>query len=60
MAHIDKEKCMPCGLCYGSYPDVFVQWADGKAEVVNNGNLTEEQQKTYDEVKPMCPVGAIE
>lgn len=60
MAHINKEKCIPCGLCFGSYPGVFKQWADGKAEVIDDGNLTDEQQKTYDEVKPMCPVSAIE
>lgn len=60
MAHIDKEKCIPCGLCFGSFSDVFFQWSDGKAEVINNGTLTEEQQKTYNEVKPMCPVNAIE
>ncbi len=60
MAHINKEKCIPCGLCFNSFSEVFKQWADGKAEVVNDGKLNEEQQKIYDEVKPMCPASAIE
>ncbi len=60
MASIDKTKCLPCGLCFSTHPEVFVLWKDGKAEVVNEGNLTPEQQAIYDEVKWQCPVWAIE
>ena len=60
MANIDKSKCLPCGLCFGTYSTVFKQWEDGKAEVINKGELTPDEQKIYDEAKPMCPVGAIE
>lgn len=60
MAHIDQSKCIPCGLCFDTQPTVFIQWKDNKAEVVNDGKLTDEQQKIYDDTKPMCPVGAIE
>ena len=32
---IDKEKCVMCGLCANSCPDVFKIGDDGKAEVIN-------------------------
>jgi len=60
MANIDKSKCISCGMCFGTYTTVFKQWDDGKAEVINKGELTNEEKEIYKEAQPMCPVGAIE
>lgn len=59
MAGIDKSKCISCGVCFGTYPTVFKQWSDDKAELVRD-ELTPEEQRIYDEAKPTCPMGAIE
>lgn len=65
MITVDKSRCMPCGLCFRSYDNVFVQGADGKAEVKaelkdkKDEELTQAEKDSYAAAKGTCPVEAI-
>ena len=52
---IDKNKCIGCGLCVGTCPDMFKLIDSGKAECVNqSGDKDCVEQAVSD-----CPAGAI-
>ncbi len=51
---IDKDACIGCGLCVGTYPEVFAFADDGKAEVVG-----EADDASLEDAIANCPVGAI-
>lgn len=57
---VNKEKCIGCGSCFATAPEIFAIDIDGKAKVT----LTEtEDQVLIDKAKmamDMCPNGAIE
>lgn len=52
---VNKEACIGCGLCVGSYPYTFAFDDEGKATVV--GELADAD---FDDAAGNCPVGAIE
>ncbi len=52
---VNKDACVGCGLCVGSYSDVFTFDADNKAEVV-----AECDESVAEEAIASCPAGAIE
>jgi len=51
---VDKKKCIGCGACVSSCPEVFEMNSDGKSQVKAQKNIPC-VQKAIDE----CPVGAI-
>lgn len=51
---VDKDLCVGCGLCVGSYAEVFAFDDENKAEVI--GELDE---ATAEEAIASCPAGAI-
>ncbi len=55
MVSINKEKCIGCGSCSATCPDVF-EIKDGKA-VVKAGADT--KKPCVKEAKEICPVDAI-
>ena len=56
---INKEKCLICGMCASSNPEVFTFNDDGFIEVDNN-KINEENKDEIINIKECCPVGAIE
>ena len=52
MVKVNKKKCIGCGGCVAMYPETF-ELKEGKASVKENTKAT-------DEMKSVCPVGAIE
>ncbi|MBN2884598.1 ferredoxin [Patescibacteria group bacterium] len=54
MIKVDKNKCVGCGMCSGMCPDVFIINADGKAEVLEQGN-----ESCAKDASESCPVNAI-
>ena len=51
---VNKDICLGCGACAGSYPTVFVLDAEGKAEVVADIDDADLQAAI-----DSCPAGAI-
>ncbi len=49
---INKDVCIGCGCCAGTYPDDFAIGDDGLAQAVNG--------EADEEAVAVCPVGAIE
>ena len=56
---VNKERCLGCGMCVGSVPEVFEFDDDGLAKA-NNDNITEENKNEVEEAINSCPVSAIE
>ena len=54
---INKEKCIGCGACAASYPDLF-EIKEGKAVVKKQPTGDEEATKAKEAVS-LCPVDAI-
>ena len=57
---VDKEKCLGCGSCFTTAPEIFAIDVDGKAKVLlyetDDQSLIEKAKMSRD----MCPNGAIE
>jgi ferredoxin len=57
---VDKEKCLGCGSCFATAPEIFAIDNDGKAKVI----LVETEDPVIIEkakmAKDMCPNAAIE
>jgi len=58
MVKINKEKCIGCGACASTCPEVFVMNDDGKAEVKAGVDL-KKNAKCIKEAIKNCPVEAI-
>ncbi len=56
MVKIDKKKCIGCGACASSCPEVFEMNDDGKAEVKANAKR---DSKCIKESIKNCPTEAI-
>jgi len=54
MIKVDQNTCIGCGLCASMCPEIFVMNADGKSEVVNQGD-----EVAAKEAALACPVNAI-
>ena len=51
---VDGDTCIGCGLCVGTYSDVFTFNDDGKATVI-----AEMDETLAEDAIGNCPVGAI-
>ncbi len=58
MVKVSKKKCIGCGSCAASCPEVFEMGEDGKAEV-KHGADTKKNAKCIKDAITDCPVGAI-
>jgi len=56
MVKIDKNKCIGCGACAATCPEVFEMSDDGKAKVKANAK---KDAKCIKEAIQNCPVDAI-
>jgi ferredoxin len=57
---IDNERCLRCGMCAASFPEVFDFDDEGNIKVTNE-NINEENIEEIKNFKEnACPVGAIE
>ncbi|MFA7088010.1 MAG: ferredoxin [Patescibacteria group bacterium] len=54
MIKVDQSKCVGCGMCVASCPEIFRMNADGKAEAIKK-----ESNSCSVEAAANCPVGAI-
>lgn len=52
---VDRDRCIACGLCFSTLPEVF-EFKDGKSSVKNPNGAPIEKIK---EVASLCPVHAI-
>lgn len=57
-ATIDREGCIPCGLCASICPEVFRMADDGLAEV-RTDPVPESAEETAKEAQDNCPVYVI-
>ncbi len=55
---VDKDLCIGCGACFGSYPEVFEQDDDGLAKAVNK-EVDGALEEMAVEASEGCPVDAI-
>lgn len=51
---VDSDACIGCGLCIGTHPDLFAFSAEGKAEVIAEG-----EDADVEDAIANCPVQAI-
>jgi ferredoxin len=58
MVKVDKKKCIGCGACAATCPQVFEMNDDGKAEVKKGADL-KKNAKCIKEAIKNCPVEAI-
>lgn len=56
MVSVDAEKCIGCGSCPATCPDVFEMKDDGKAHVKDGADTSADCVK---EAIDVCPVDAI-
>jgi len=54
MIKVDQNKCVGCGRCSEICPDTFRLNAEGKSEVLSQGN-----KNCAMKAADSCPVGAI-
>ncbi len=59
MKYIVNERCIGCGLCEATYPEVF-SMSDAGVAVAIESEVPEEVLDTAAEAKEGCPVGAID
>ena len=52
---VNKDACIGCGLCVGSYPETFEFDEEGKATVI-----ADMDEAVVDAAISNCPAGAIE
>ena len=59
---VNKDACIGCGLCVGSYPETFEFDDEGKAAVIGEIDeaAADEAIAAADEAISNCPVSAIE
>lgn len=58
MFKVNKDKCLGCGACVGTCPEVFDFGDDNLAEVVNEPS--KDNMDSAMEALENCPTGAIE
>ncbi len=58
MVKVDKNKCIGCGACTATCPEVFELEDDGKSHVKSGADLGK-NAKCIDEAIANCPVNAI-
>ncbi len=56
MITVDKEKCIGCGACAATCPDVFEIGADGKAQAKEGADIG---LPCVADATAGCPAGAI-
>ena len=57
MVSVDKEKCIGCGLCSSTCPEVFEMGEDGKAHVKEGKE--DSDKDCVKEAAKNCPTSAI-
>ena len=58
MGKVDKKKCIGCGACVSTCPQVFEMNDNGKAQVKTNADI-KKNAKGIKEAIENCPVDAI-
>jgi len=58
MVKVDKNKCIGCGACSATCPEVFQMEEDGKAGVKSGADV-KKNAKCIKEAIKNCPVEAI-
>lgn len=58
MVKVDSKKCIACGLCISSVPDVFEFGDDGKSHVKKGASCKGNEDKCKKAAEG-CPVQAI-
>jgi len=58
MVKVDKNKCIGCGACASTCPEVFELGGDGKSQL-KKGADTKKNAKCIKEAIANCPVEAI-
>ena len=54
---VDHDKCIACGACYASYPELFTAGDDGKSQVKSSDYQAHGYKK--EDIVAVCPVEAI-
>lgn len=54
---IDHDKCIACGACYASYPEIFEEGENGKSKVADQDFA--KHGYTKDDILAVCPSEAI-
>lgn len=58
MVKVDKDKCIGCGACAATCPQVFELGGDGKSQLKKGADL-KKNEKCIKEAITNCPVEAI-
>ena len=56
---VDKEKCLACGTCYATAPEIFESDNDGKPKIIVNEIEDPALIEKAKMARDMCPNGAI-
>ena len=51
---VNKDNCIGCGCCIGSFPDSITFDDDGKAEIISVND------EDIEDILSICPMSAIE
>ena len=57
-ANVNKERCIGCGACVATVPEVFDFDDDGLAKAIES-NVPEEKETDTESAADMCPGSAI-